>query len=378
MTGLDESTARKATGATTAGSSWSANTPTDNPDDDGIVLSQTPDGRRAARSRSSTVTLTVGRLRQQTDTTETTTTTPTPPTTPLQAQRRARRGRSRAGAPASTRSRSPRRGPSLDGLDPDRYDVQTIEIDRDGRWELDSGEVGRLERPVAETLPVPTGHRRRRWATSTSSFRSSTGRSARTGRCRACWSSRGVPYVGAGVTASALCMDKDLFKSVCRDKGIPVTRNVTLRERRRAGREPVRLPGLRQAGAARLVGRASRRSRTEDELEAAVALARRHDEKVLVEEFVDGVEVEGRRAREPPADRVDPGEIVSHGFDGADWYDYSAKYDEGGMDLDHPAARPAGGDRARAGADASTRFIATDCEGMARVDCFVRRTARCW
>ena len=44
----------------------------------------------------------------------------------------------------------------------------------------------------------------------------------------------GVPYVGAGVTASALCMDKDLFKSVLRDQEIPVTRNITLRRGERA------------------------------------------------------------------------------------------------------------------------------------------------
>ena len=40
----------------------------------------------------------------------------------------------------------------------------------------------------------------------------------------------GIPYVGAGVAASALCMDKDLFKAVLRDRGIPVARNVTLRD----------------------------------------------------------------------------------------------------------------------------------------------------
>src|SRR4029078_2629657 len=40
----------------------------------------------------------------------------------------------------------------------------------------------------------------------------------------------GVPYVGAGVAASALCMDKDLFKAVLRDRGIPVARNATLRD----------------------------------------------------------------------------------------------------------------------------------------------------
>ena len=45
----------------------------------------------------------------------------------------------------------------IDALDPERYQVQTIEIGRDGRWELNSGSARALERPVAETLPVPTG-----------------------------------------------------------------------------------------------------------------------------------------------------------------------------------------------------------------------------
>ena len=105
----------------------------------------------------------------------------------------------------------------------------------------------------------------------------------------------------------------------------------------------------------------------EDELADAVALAFRHDDKVLVEEFQDGVEVEcgvlGNR--EPIASVV--GEIVAH----ADWYDYSAKYDEGGMELVVPARIPdEAAERVRELAVAS--FVATDCEGMARVDFFVR------
>ena len=64
----------------------------------------------------------------------------------------------------------------------------------------------------------------------------------------------GVPYVGAGVAASALCMDKDLFKAVLRDRGIPVARNVTLRDGDDA-RARLRLPGLREAGPPRIVGR---------------------------------------------------------------------------------------------------------------------------
>ena len=177
-----------------------------------------------------------------------------------------------------------------------------------------------------------------------------------------------MPYVGAGVTASALCMDKDLFKSVCRDKGLPVTRSLTLRE----GDEPSNPFGypvfVKPARLGSSIG--ITKVRSEDELAGAVALARRHDDKVLVEEFVDGVEVEvGVLGNRSPIASI-PGEIVSHGFDGADWYDYSAKYDEGGMDLIVPPRVP---DEvvARAQEISVDAFVATECEGMARVDSFV-------
>ena len=179
----------------------------------------------------------------------------------------------------------------------------------------------------------------------------------------------GVPYVGAGVLGSALAMDKDVFKAVMRDRGIPVTRNITLRQGQEP-REPVRLPRLRQARAARLVGRDLEGARRR-ELAAAVELAFQHDEKVLVEEFVDGVEVEcGVLGNERPVASL-PGEIVSHGFSGADWYDYSAKYDEGGMDLVVPP-RLDQETIERVQELAVRAFVAGECEGMARVDFFVR------
>ena len=109
------------------------------------------------------------------------------------------------------------------------------------------------------------------------------------------------------------------------------------------------------------------KARSAEELEAAVALARRHDDKVLVEEFQPGVEVEvgvlGNR--EPIASVV--GEIVAH----ADWYDFDAKYADGGMDLIVPARLPAE-TLERVQQLAVESFVATDCEGMARVDFFVR------
>jgi D-alanine-D-alanine ligase len=105
---------------------------------------------------------------------------------------------------------------------------------------------------------------------------------------------------------------------------------------------------------------------SEAELGPAVALARRHDDKVLVEELQRGMEVEvgvlGNR--DPIASAV--GEIVAH----AEWYDYDAKYAEGGMELIVPARLPEAVS-ARVRELAISSFVATDCEGMARVDFFV-------
>jgi D-alanine-D-alanine ligase len=175
----------------------------------------------------------------------------------------------------------------------------------------------------------------------------------------------GVPYVGAGVAASALCMDKDLFKAVLRDRGIPVAASVTLRPGDAAANPfgyPVFVKPARLGSSVGIT-----KARSEAELEAAVALARRHDDKVLVEELQPGMEVEcgvlGNR--DPVASAV--GEIVVQ----TDWYDYAAKYDEGGMELVVPARLPeATLERVRE--TSVEAFRATDCEGMARVDFFVR------
>jgi len=86
---------------------------------------------------------------------------------------------------------------------------------------------------------------------------------------------------------------------------------------------------------------------------------------------VGGVEVEcGVLGNEKPIASL-PGEIVSHGFDGADWYDYSAKYAEGGMNLVVPP-RLEQGTIERVQDLAVQAFVAGEVEGMARVDFFVR------
>ena len=106
-----------------------------------------------------------------------------------------------------------------------------------------------------------------------------------------------------GVSASALCMDKDLFKALMRgDRGIPVARHVTLRPGD-AAREPVRLPGVRQARTARLVGRhleGPRRGRARRGRRAR-APPRREGAGRGVRGRRGG---RGRRPRQPRADRV--------------------------------------------------------------------------
>ncbi len=257
----------------------------------------------------------------------------------------------------------------VEALDPDRYEVSTIEIAKDGRWALESGEKRELGRPVAETLPVPTGSPPETLGQVDVVLPILHGPFGEDGTVQGLLELAGVPYVGAGVTASALCMDKDLFKAVCRDKGIPVCRSVTLRNGDRP-ENPFGYPVfVKPARLGSSVGIS--KVREEGELTAAVELARRHDEKVLIEEFVSGVEVEvGVLGNREPIASL-PGEIVAHGFSGVDWYDYSAKYEEGGMDLIIPPRIPdeAIGRLQQVSVEA---FVATDCEGMARADCFVR------
>jgi D-alanine-D-alanine ligase len=262
----------------------------------------------------------------------------------------------------------------IDALDPDRYEVVTLEIGRDGRWALPSGHVpkeldpGTVPESNRAQLPVPAA------STDVAATLGEVevvlpilhGPFGEDGRLQGLLDMAGVAYVGADHQASAVNMDKDLFKAVMRDRGIPVTQSVTLLD----GAEPENPFGYPVFVKPARLGSSVGISKAHDdgELRAAVSLAFRHDEKVLVEEFVSGTEVEvgvlGNR--EPFASLV--GEIV---VTNNEWYDYEAKYDEGEMDLVVPA-RISAEQTERVQEFAVRAFAATGCEGMARVDSFVR------
>ncbi len=268
-------------------------------------------------------------------------------------------------------------------LDPARYDVRSIEISRDGRWQHPRPVRGELAGAAAADptaapstdddsdagLPIPTGGRAPEPLGDVDVvFPVLHGPFGEDGTVQGLLELAGVAYVGSGVTASALCMDKDLFKSVMRDKGVPVAKSATVR---RWDRDRVESPFgfpvvVKPARLGSSVGISI--VRAPEDLADAVALAFEHDEKILLEEFLEGVEVEcSVLGNESPIASL-PGEIVPLS---SDWYDYSAKYDEGGMELVVPA-RVSEEALARVQELAVSSFVAADCEGMARVDFFVR------
>jgi D-alanine-D-alanine ligase len=257
----------------------------------------------------------------------------------------------------------------LESLDPGRYETVTVEIGRDGRWQLPRVAQGELVRNggvgATELVPVAASGVPETLREVDVVFPVLHGPFGEDGTVQGLLELADVPYVGAGVTASSLCMDKDLMKAVLRDRDIPVTRNVVVRAGERAENPfgyPVFVKPARLGSSVGIT-----KARSPEELAAGVELAFRHDEKVLIEEFVTGVEVEcGVLGNKQPIASL-PGEIVAN----ADWYDYSAKYDEGGMELIVPP-RITESQIQRVQEVSVDSFVATDCEGMARVDCFVR------
>jgi D-alanine-D-alanine ligase len=251
----------------------------------------------------------------------------------------------------------------VDALEALGAEVVPVAIDRTGAWAL--GDGARALPPAESRLPG--AEVARTLGDVDVVFPMLHGPFGEDGTVQGLLELAGVPYVGAGVAASALCMDKDLFKAVLRDHGLPVTRNITLR----TGDAPANPFGypvfVKPARLGSSVGIS--KAHDDDELVTAVALAFEHDEKVLVEEFVDGVEVEvGVLGNRPPTASL-PGEIV---VTNEEWYDYTAKYDEGEMDLVVPARiTPEQAERAQR--LAVEAFVVTECEGMARADMFVRR-----
>jgi D-alanine-D-alanine ligase len=171
-----------------------------------------------------------------------------------------------------------------------------------------------------------------------------------------------VPYVGAGVLASSLSMDKALFKDLMAAHGVPQVDYAVVRDGDRSGSlgppvfvKPARLGS--SVGISKAV--------SEVELDRGLALAFEHDPVVVVERMATGMEVECSVLGNRDPEASTPGEIVIRT---GDWYDYEAKYTDGGMELVVPARTPHLEEVRRLAVEV---FKIVGCSGMARVDFFV-------
>jgi D-alanine-D-alanine ligase len=175
-----------------------------------------------------------------------------------------------------------------------------------------------------------------------------------------------VAYVGSDVLSSAICMDKLTLKRLFAAHGVPQVEFTAVEGSEWWGRcEAMGLPlWVKPSRLGSSVG-ISRVARL-DELDAAVDLALRHDPRVIVEASSPGREVECSVLGNGDPEASLPGEIVAQGV----WYDYEAKYTEGGMQLRVPA--PIGEEAVAAVREmAVSVFRLAGCSGLARCDFFV-------
>jgi D-alanine-D-alanine ligase len=176
-----------------------------------------------------------------------------------------------------------------------------------------------------------------------------------------------VPYVGAGVLASALCMDKVTFKDLMAQARLPQVDYVALRDGADWSGVSSRLGFPCFVKPARLGSSVGiSKAVDEDSLASALQVAWEHDSLAIVEAMAVGLEVECSVTGNASPEASVPGEIVIN----ADWYDYEAKYQPGGMELVVPARVP-DDVIARVQSLARDVFTRVGCTGLARVDTFV-------
>lgn len=289
----------------------------------------------------------------------------------------------------------------MDALDGEKYNAVPVLIERTGDWRLTSAAKLALAagpRPAAEDADEPSDDGRPVALARRSEVRPATvtspsnalrgvdvifpvlhGPFGEDGTIQGLLETANIPYVGNGVLASAVGMDKAIFKAVLRDAGLEVAPEVVA-HRTRDERDAVvarcmselRFPMFVKP--ARL-GSSIGISRATDEqtLRDALELAFEHDTKVLVEQAIEGIEVEcGVLGNDDPIVSV-PGEVVI--ADDAEWYDFETKYVEGRMTLRVPA-RITDEVAAEVQRVALAVFHAVECSGLARVDCFVTPDGR--
>lgn len=236
----------------------------------------------------------------------------------------------------------------LKALDKDKYQVFPIKIDRDGKFNLNSIQKMDVVFPV---LHGPYGE---------------------DGSMQGLLKILNVPFVGPSVLGSALGMDKDVMKKLLKEAGVPIGKFVTIRDGEEVSFKEIKkklgLPiFIKPANMGSSVGVS--KVKNEKEWDKALENAFKYDIKVVVEEMIYGREIECSVLGNDDLIASVPGEIIAN----QDFYSYDAKYIDKGSVSVIPAKLNNKTIEKVKGLAIRT-FKVLNCEGMGRVDFFVKKS----
>ncbi|KAA3609633.1 MAG: D-alanine--D-alanine ligase [Calditrichaeota bacterium] len=283
----------------------------------------------------------------------------------------------------------------IDAIDKNKFEVTLIGIDKSGRWYLNDASRFLLHaddpkhiqmQHANEEVALVAGRQGEQLvslATANTTdkldvvFPILHGPLGEDGTIQGLLKLANVPFVGAGVLGSAVGMDKDVMKRLLRDAGLPIGKFITIPVQKKNkisfGEIVQELNSpvfIKPANMGSSVG--VHRAENEEQFNSALADAFKYDNKVIVEEFIDGREIEcAVLGNENPVASV-AGEIIPH----HEFYSYEAKYiDSEGAGLQIPADLPAE-IMAQIQKCAIETFQVLNCEGMARVDFFLQQNGK--
>ncbi len=275
----------------------------------------------------------------------------------------------------------------------DKYDVVTVGITKDGRWYYYAGSMEQLpdsqwekdESLIPAVLSPDTACHGLLLLKESgveeiyldAVFPVLHGKNGEDGTVQGLLQMAGIPFVGCDSVSSGICMDKALTNTIADSAGIPQAKwlGVTAFDYAKnrdtilaqAGKHLGFPIFVKPANAGSSVGVS--KAKNPKELDEGILAAFVHDRKVVLEEAVDGIEVEcAVLGNEEPIASV-PGEIVPCN----DFYDFDAKYLAGTSELHIPARLPE--DKLEeVRREACRAYIALGCSGLARIDFFIRRS----
>ncbi len=235
-------------------------------------------------------------------------------------------------------------------LDKGKYNITPIKINKDGKFDLNQMKKFDVIFPL---LHGPFGE---------------------DGSMQGLLKLAGVPYVGAGVLGSAVGMDKDVMKRLLKEAGIPIGKFITLRNNEKIDFHKVKkdlgMPiFIKPANMGSSVGVS--KVRNEQEFNDATKEAFTFDTKIIIEEFIDGREIEcAVLGNENPVVSI-PGEIIAN----QEFYSYNAKYVDEGYRIEIPAKIDKKTTK-KVQELALKVFKTLSCEGLGRVDSFVKKNGQ--